>query len=403
MMEPQSVISPALLRDGVAAARAGDILTARSLLSQAAAAQPGSEPVWLWLAAVAETPREAISCWERVLEINPHQEQARSGLRRLLLQEGITLARTGEKSQARQLLLRSAGLDAENEIVWLWLASLADSPEEAVHYVRRVLEINPQHQRAIEWLALLHPKTWHCPICQALYADRVERCSACRCVLSLAQPEVLVNSHEADQALLQTAIARYESLPPADAGFDVHFNLGLAYLNQHRLNEGIVRLQEAGRLKPDDGELRAGLENLLHWLQPASATLSMKAIPKSGQRVVMVVDDSPTIRKLVTVTLEQQGYHVLTAAGGVEALNRLNEVVPDLILLDITMPHMDGYQLCRLIKGSEMTSQVPVVMLSGKDGFFDKVRGRMVGAAEYVTKPFEPVRLLQAVERNFSH
>jgi twitching motility two-component system response regulator PilG len=83
-------------------------------------------------------------------------------------------------------------------------------------------------------------------------------------------------------------------------------------------------------------------------------------------------------------------------------MGRLKEIVPDLILLDITMPHMDGYQLCRLIKGDELTRKVPVIMLSGKDGFFDKVRGRMVGASEYITKPFEPALLLQTVERSFT-
>jgi twitching motility two-component system response regulator PilG len=81
-----------------------------------------------------------------------------------------------------------------------------------------------------------------------------------------------------------------------------------------------------------------------------------------------------------------------------EALSKLNEATLDLMLLDIGMPHMDGYQLCKLVKTNETTSDIPIVMLSGKDGFFDKVRGKMAGAVGYITKPFEPTALIEAVE-----
>jgi twitching motility two-component system response regulator PilG len=115
---------------------------------------------------------------------------------------------------------------------------------------------------------------------------------------------------------------------------------------------------------------------------------------------ILVVDDSPTVCKLVAITLERHGYQVVAAANGLEALAKMSEGLPDLILLDITMPRMDGYQLCKIIKGSQETRHIPVVMLTGKDGFFDKVRGRMVGSTEYITKPFEPDTLLRLVEKH---
>lgn len=113
-----------------------------------------------------------------------------------------------------------------------------------------------------------------------------------------------------------------------------------------------------------------------------------------------MVDDSPTICKLVSLTLEKHGYRVIAAASGLEALAKLNDGLPSLILLDITMPGMDGYQLCRIIRGNQETESIPVVMLTGKDGFFDKVKGRMVGSTHYITKPFDPDTLLRAVERH---
>jgi twitching motility two-component system response regulator PilG len=132
--------------------------------------------------------------------------------------------------------------------------------------------------------------------------------------------------------------------------------------------------------------------------EPAAVTVQedQATVPHG---TILIVDDSPTVRKIVAVTLERQGYKVLAASGAIEAMARINEALPDLILLDIAMPHMDGYQLCKLIKGNTLTRSVPVVMLSGKDGFFDKVRGRMNGATHYITKPFEPATLVDAVDK----
>ncbi|HBE83791.1 MAG: response regulator [Blastocatellia bacterium] len=113
---------------------------------------------------------------------------------------------------------------------------------------------------------------------------------------------------------------------------------------------------------------------------------------------ILVVDDSPTIRKLITGKLEKSGHEVYCASDGVDAMEQLQALQPDLILLDITMPRMDGYQVCKLIRGNDATKDVPVVMISGKDGFFDKVRGRMAGTSGYITKPFGPETLMKVVE-----
>jgi twitching motility two-component system response regulator PilG len=124
---------------------------------------------------------------------------------------------------------------------------------------------------------------------------------------------------------------------------------------------------------------------------------------QTDRGTILVVDDSPTVCKLVCITLEKRGYQVITASNGLEALARINDRLPDLILLDITMPRMDGYQLCKIVKGNQGTKCIPVIMLTGKDGFIDRVRGRMAGSTDYITKPFAPDTLLQAVEKLFDH
>lgn len=174
--------------------------------------------------------------------------------------------------------------------------------------------------------------------------------------------------------------------------------------------QSIIHLNEAIRLQPNKPVLRK-LVDLLRQKQISQNANRVTVPPQpkveSKQGIVLVVDDSPTIRKAVSIILEKEGYEVVTAADGVQALSKLNsptsELVgqmPDLILLDITMPHMDGYQVCKIIKGNNETKGVPVVMLSGKDGFFNKVRGRMVGSTEYITKPCNPQTLINAVKKH---
>jgi twitching motility two-component system response regulator PilG len=126
---------------------------------------------------------------------------------------------------------------------------------------------------------------------------------------------------------------------------------------------------------------------------PATAGEAKPAIAYT----ILVVDDSPTIRTLVALTLEKYGHQVMCAQDGQEALHKVQEVVPDLILSDITMPHLDGYQLCRMIRSNAVTRSVPVIMFSGESGIFDKLRGQMVGATAYITKPFALDSLLQLI------
>ncbi|MDR0275381.1 MAG: response regulator [Burkholderiaceae bacterium] len=112
---------------------------------------------------------------------------------------------------------------------------------------------------------------------------------------------------------------------------------------------------------------------------------------------VLVIDDSNTIRRSAEIFLKQGGHDVLLAEDGFDALAKVNDSPPDLIFCDILMPRLDGYQTCAIIKRNQKFMGTPVVMLSSKDGVFDKARGRMVGSQEYLTKPFTKDQLLQAV------
>ena len=112
---------------------------------------------------------------------------------------------------------------------------------------------------------------------------------------------------------------------------------------------------------------------------------------------VMVIDDSKTIRRTAETLLRREGADVTTATDGFEALAKIADQRPQIIFVDIMMPRLDGYQTCALIKNNQLFKNTPVIMLSSKDGLFDKARGRIVGSEQYVTKPFTREELLDAI------
>ena len=112
---------------------------------------------------------------------------------------------------------------------------------------------------------------------------------------------------------------------------------------------------------------------------------------------ILVVDDSKTIRRTAETLLTKEGCQVYTAIDGFDALSKIADHQPDLIFVDIMMPRLDGYETCSLIKHNKMFKQTPVIMLSSKDGLFDRARGRIVGSEQYLTKPFTKDELLGAI------
>ncbi|MDH5183475.1 MAG: response regulator [Gammaproteobacteria bacterium] len=112
---------------------------------------------------------------------------------------------------------------------------------------------------------------------------------------------------------------------------------------------------------------------------------------------VMVIDDSKTIRRSAETLLQKEGYEVITASDGFESLSKIVEHNPDIIFIDIMMPRLDGYQTCALIKHNDKYKDIPIIMLTSKDGLFDRARGKVAGAQSYVTKPFTKDDLLNAI------
>ena len=334
------------------------------------------------------------------------------------LREAVTAAKLGHKNLARKLLIGVVEQEPNHEEAWLWCAALAESEDEAQRCLTKVLDINPNNQQALNALALarlrqaakrsapapasraeaisLPPEAkpavgapaaepapmWHCPLCRCEDARPQPRCRRCGAMLEVDQIDDLVGNRDGDEHLLSEAVQRLQRELKSAPSAAAHAALAVAYLNMNRSAEALPHLEKACELKPQDAKIKAALDKL------------------RSRRLILTVDDSLTVRKIVAMTLERFGYRVLSAADGMQALARLNEHQPDLILLDITMPRMDGYQVCKTIKQNPYTRQIPVLMLSGKDGFFDKVKGKLAGATDYLTKPFQEDDLVKAVQKH---
>jgi CheY-like chemotaxis protein/Tfp pilus assembly protein PilF len=264
-----------------------------------------------------------------------------------------------------------------------------------------------------------------CPLCDQEFAAACEQCPACGGQIILknfvsASNDAFNSKFDRRRSLL--AVARYsQALTKDPENAQIHYNLGLAYLNLNRPEVAMRCLRRAEQLHPDArlASTIAELAQMQTQGPPVSPALTAPVAPgqtapnpavtptkdqgrvpekrMGKQKSIMVVDDSPTIRKLVTHTLEKCGYRVTPANDGSDALAKIGEVKPDLVFLDVMMPNLDGYQVCKFIR--EMRKDLPVVMLSGKDGFFDKVRGKVAGSTAYITKPFETQTLVETARK----
>lgn len=384
------------LREGIACVRGGDKERGATLLRLVTSQEPGNGLAWLWLASAVEAPSDAIDCLRRVLAIDPKNAHANASLPDTLVRAGAAAVKAGQKDQARVWLREATALAPKNETAWLWRAGVEETPEEGCKCLRAVLALNPNNTRARQGLAKFEAQVkpaWNCPLCDRPSFQKESTCPSCKAVVSLDNPAVFDKPTGADRPTVEAAARRLYSELTAKSSAASAYALGLAYLNLGHIEEGISTLRSVATARTADSRVAVAVERL--------ATYRASRITVTAVRPqVMVVDDSPTVRKLVSATLTAAGYQVIESADGYEAAERVRlSGPPKLFILDVNMPGMDGFELCKLFRNTLETAKVPVIFLTGKDGFFNKLRGQWAGAAEYVTKPFDPDRLARAVAK----
>ncbi len=367
------------LRRGVSAARAGLHSVAAASFERAAENLPDDPNVWLWLAWVANSPDNTLRCLERVLELSPGHAAATAGL--------IWVQTLANPAPAPVVVVTAPPVVETPEPIAAPVEIVAEAPAVELESAPVVVPAadpqeawEPEPMPAPEVVAEVVSETtdeWHhepAPVepARRRWSELVQRGS------ELRTGTITVSSAAHLPPPLPTT-------PPPLPYFSATVKADPEVAVQTRFIEVTAS---------HESEMSTDVEALATSFSPPTEVAS-----SDGRPLVMVVDDSPTVRKLVSLTLERRGYRVISAFDGVAAIKELGTCRPDLILLDINMPRLDGYRLCKLIKKHEATQNIPVVMLSGKDGMFDKLRGRLVGCSDYITKPFEADALTHKVAK----
>ena len=303
-----------------------------------------------------------------------------------LLRDAVIKFQAGNKGGARALLDEALEINPNNELVWLCKASLAETSREVIEHLEQVLRIDPGHEKALSWLAGLGDQQGfpeagdgECPLCGMERNGESGRCPQCRAVTDLKDPDAVAGNKAVRRSLLEQAKGRFEAALREGPGYDAHYNLALIHLNLCHSTQALAHLEAAKRLRPGNPLI-------------AEAIVVLR-----GRPLILVVDNSVTIRKTLGSILERNRYRTISAGDGLEALSVLREETPNLILLDVMMPRMNGYQVCKRIRRNQNTKRIPVLMISAN--FVDKMRGRMAGATGYIPRPFKAKMILGVIEK----
>jgi len=330
-----------------------------------------------------------------------------------LISQAVTLAEGHHFQQAQKVLARLLRINPRNCEGWLWCSRVLGSMKAIKSSLKNAATISSEDPLVvleIEKLNLAENKVWtervwHCPFCWSPLEEKAVECYYCEAHLFVRE-QFFTSKRAAKQGIIEKAIERYEKVIKEEKNADAHYYLAMAYLNMEHWEEALDQLQKSKKLAPKNKTFIEQLHALQSYMD-AMGTVSQKErsdlskAPKEVAKInkILVAEDSSDTRKLIVRILSRKGYAVIEAKDGLEALSQLNNERPDLVLLDIVMPRMDGYKVLSIMKDSATFKDIPVIIITGKDKVFDKIKGKMSGASVYLTKPFNPDKLIDTINK----
>lgn len=335
------------------------------------------------------------------------------------LAEAIRLAEGHRFKEAQEILGRFLKSHPRNHNAWLWYSRITVNVKTIDVALKNAAKIAPRAPEVLEELNRFKIAKEHfgddeqvrrCPFCWFPLRLTAVQCPFCKSHLFIHK-DFFTMLGNADQKLLEGAVERYMRVISREKNINAYYFLSIAHLNMEHWEEALNLFHKTVKMEPDKDIFSEQLRALVNYMaMDATSSAFEKELPgvtqeekdeESGEarKKILVVEDSSTTRKVIAITLSQKGYEVIEARDGLEALSRLNEEKPDLILLDIILPKMDGYKILSIVKSNAVFKDIPVIMLTSRDGFMNKVKGKLAGSAEYLTKPFNPTDLLTAIEK----
>ncbi|PIE61523.1 MAG: response regulator receiver protein [Desulfobacterales bacterium] len=308
---------------------------------------------------------------------------------------------------------------------WIWFSRVSGKLEVIQKALRTAGRIDAKHPLFIEEsqkLSVSMPLLRGEPLSKCLFCWTPMNKTDHQCPYCLGYQNVsLVSLNAAGSAkkdILDRTQRRYETLltQHPDNVF-LCYALALIQVNKGLFSEGLAYFDKITRLSPDKAIFTKQLELLLDYLAKSSGQTTQPEAPlmapdiealnpnidekePSKSKKILVVEDSSTTRKVIAISLKRNEYEVVEAADGLEALSKVNEERPDLILLDVMLPKMDGYEVLSILRNNLEFKSIPVIMLTSKDGFINKMKGKIAGSAAYLTKPFDLEKMIHEIEKH---
>lgn len=335
------------------------------------------------------------------------------------LVQAIHMIEGGHYKKGRALLATYLKTNPHSSKAWLWFSRCLGSMNAISAAIDNCAKLTPKSLQVREELfkfkrALENVKdvqVGRCPFCWAPLNRKTRQCYYCLSKLSIATALKDDTLKEVNSKYLINAVTRYTDVVAREDNMKAVYYLSLANCNLDKVDEAMDLLNEVSRTNPDNKFLSDQLNLVINHVatrlnkyehsqkKQVDVARPVDTATESNKKKILVVDDSPTTRKVVVLTLKQKGYLLVEAKDGLEALSKINDERPDLVLLDIILPKMDGYRILSIVKKTPELKDTPVILLSSKDGLVDKVKGRLAGSTAYLTKPFEPNDLIETVRK----
>lgn len=337
-----------------------------------------------------------------------------------LLDEAVALAEGHHFLDAQKKLAVFLKNNPRNPKAWLWYSRIIinlKTIEAAITNAAKIapvdLEIDEEAKKIILAKRSLKQgqQVRRCPFCWTPINVKSIQCLYCRSHL-FVHKNFFSAKRDAKRDALKNAIERYMKVVSTEKNVNAYYYLSIAHLNLENWEEALNLFHKTVKLAPAKTIIATQLKTLLNYMaskeaqfekKPATVEKPVAVAPEADQgpakKKILVVEDSSTTRKVISITLGQKGYDIVEARDGLEALGMLNDGKPDLILLDIILPKMDGYKILEIIKKNVEFKNIPVIMLTSRDSFMSKLKGKMSGSTAYLTKPFDPKKLVDTIEK----
>lgn len=332
------------------------------------------------------------------------------------LKKAILLIYQFRYREAGEKLKEVLNSNRYNYIAWLWYSRIVVKPKsilrtlnEAQKWGNADRSVYLENRRNKALLITDLETVRRCPFCWTVLTDNPNRCSYCCSRLRIQDDP---SNEPARRNVIEDAIGKYQRVFSGDRkNIQVAYCLALGYFNLDNLDNALKYLGTARQCSPDQNHYSreiAYLESKKFGKRPVASQQSPPASvqtrdisppPDGGEKSILVIEDSPTSRKVISMVLKRAGFRILEASSGQEGIVMGRENRPSLILLDVMLPDMSGYEVLPQLKNMPHLSEVPAIMLTGRSGSEDRLKGMRAGSSEYLTKPFNPQKLVNILSK----